>query len=116
MKCSSAHAPDQQFSSLTACGRKLLISLLVRPFSLRNRFPDRSSSKNMWRGWEASLMTFRALILQQLRKSSWTEGREYPMTLSAPLTLLCMAFLSDILQLEYHIKIQYVGPLTTTPL
>ena len=32
MKCMSAHAPDQQFTNLTACGRNLLISLLVRSF------------------------------------------------------------------------------------
>ena len=59
-------------------------------------------------------MMFSALLLQ-LWKSSWTEGRETLMTLSAPLAILCRAFLSDILQLEYHVEIQYVRTLSTTP-
>ena len=49
-------------------------------------------------------------------KSSWAEGRENLMTLSAPLTILCRAFLSDTLQLEYHVEIQYVRTLSTAPL
>ena len=62
----------------------------------------------MWRGWEVRVIMFSALLLQWLRNSSWTEGRETQMNLSAPLTILCRAFLSDILQLGYHVKIQYV--------
>ena len=38
------------------------------------------------------------------------------MTLSAPLTILCRALLSDTLQLEYHVEIHYVRTLSTTPL
>ena len=37
-------------------------------------------------------MMISVLLLQRLRKSSWTEGRETPMTLPAPLTILCGAF------------------------
>ena len=37
-------------------------------------------------------MMFSALLLQWLWKSSWTDGRETPMSLSAPLTILCRAF------------------------
>lgn len=58
---------------------------------------------------------FSALLLQQLWKRTWTEWRETPMTLSAPLTILCRAFLSDILPLEYHVEM-YVRTLSTTPL
>ena len=47
-------------------------------------------------------------------ESSWTEWRETPMTLSAPLTILCRVFLSDILQLEYHVEVQYVRTLSIT--
>ena len=50
-------------------------------------------------GW-TSLMMFTALLLQWLWKSSWTEERETHMILSAPLTILCRAFLFDILQLS----------------
>ena len=53
-------------------------------------------------------MMFSALLLQWLRKSSLIEGRETPLTLSAPLTILCKAFLFYILHLEYHVQIQYV--------
>ena len=64
--------------------------------------------QRMCGGWEGSLMMFSALLLQWLRKSSLIEGRETPLTLSAPLTILCKAFLFYILHLEYHVQIQYV--------
>ena len=101
MKCITAHAPDQQFINLTACERKLL-SVLVQALWLCNHFPDWSSSKNVRRGGEAYLMIFSTLLLQWYWKSSWTEWRETLMTLSAPQPVLCRTFLSDILQLEYH--------------
>ena len=44
-------------------------------------------------------MMFSALLLQQLWKSSWTEGRETPMTLSAPLT---MTYCNTIRQNALH--------------
>ena len=56
-------------------------------------------------------MMFSVLLLQRLWKSPWTEGRETLMTLSAPLTIICRAFLSDILQLEYHVEIRKLDDL-----
>uniref|UniRef100_A0A3B5AI27 Paired box 1b n=1 Tax=Stegastes partitus TaxID=144197 RepID=A0A3B5AI27_9TELE len=53
---------------------------------LQKRLPDGSSSNNSWRGCEESLTMFSVLLLQRLWKRSWTEGRETPMTLSAPLS------------------------------
>ena len=51
-----------------------------------------------------------------LYQSSWTKGRETLMILSVPLTILCRAFFSDILQLEYHVVIQFVKTLSTISL
>uniref|UniRef100_A0A3B4ZF40 5'-nucleotidase, cytosolic IAa n=1 Tax=Stegastes partitus TaxID=144197 RepID=A0A3B4ZF40_9TELE len=107
---------EGEHTLFTACGMKLLIILEVLPLTLRKHLPDSSSSNSLWRRCEESLAMFSALLLQLLWKSSWTEVRESPMTLSAPLAILCRPFLSDILQLERHVEMQDVRTLSTTPL
>lgn len=94
---------SDQFSILTACGMKLFISLVLLSLMLRKHFPDASSSKSSWRRCEESLTMFRALFLHRLWKSSWAERGETSMT------ILCRASLSDILQLEYHVEMQWVS-------
>lgn len=44
------------FSSLVACGKKLLWNLAVLLRRLRNLFPESSSENSPWWGWELSLL------------------------------------------------------------
>lgn len=79
-----------------ACGVKLFIRLVVLLFQLWYIYlmatGERESERRRW--WQC------------LWRTSRTEGRGPPTTFLAPLSFLSRTFLSDILQLEFHVEIR----------
>ena len=65
-KCKSGSYSPPESSILTACRKKLLLSLSVRASRQRGRLPDCSRVKRPASGWEASCLVFLALALTLL--------------------------------------------------
>src|SRR4029434_2570800 len=65
---------DAEFSRVTAAGKRLFLSLLVRERRTLYRLPEGRRANSLWLGWELSFSMLRALRRPLLRSTTSIEG------------------------------------------